>query len=160
MPPRRSIPRQLRTSRDQRAALQRTALEEAGLGARKRIAGRGRSPISRDVSAASQEPARLEANQQMSFDTALALQAAKDGDDSVLLPYQPTPSINPPRPRTLAAGYDRDTQTLRIRFREGAVYAYNGVSQREWANFRRVKSPGRFVNRVLNHKDYYQESWQ
>ena len=160
MPPRKRVPRSLRTTRDQRATLQRTALEESGRTARKRIAGRGRSPISKAVSAASQEPARLEANRQMTFDTALAIQAAKDGDDSVLLPYQPTPSINPPRPRTMAAGYDKDTQTLRIRFRERAVYAYNEVSPREWQNFKRVKSPGRYINRVLNFKPYYRENWQ
>lgn len=160
MPPKRRLPRQLRTVRDQRAAATRTVLEDAGLAARKRITGRGRTPISRDVSSASQQPARAEANRTMTFETALAIQAAKDGDDSVLLPYQPTPSINPPRPRTLAAGYDKDTETLRIRFRDGPVYAYNDVSQREWRNFRRVKSPGRYVNRILNHKPYYQENWQ
>lgn len=159
MSPKR-LPRQLRTVRDQRTAAQRTVLEEAGLAARKRISGRGRSPISRDVSAASQQPSRAEANRTMTFETALAIQAAKDGDDSVLLPYQPTPSINPPRPRTLAAGYDKATETLRIRFRDGPVYAYNEVSEREWRNFRRVKSPGRFINRVLNYKPYYQENWQ
>ena len=155
MPPSRRIPRQLRTVRDQR-----TQLQEAGRQARVKIAGRGRSPISKQVSAASQEPARAEANRKMTYETALAIQQAKDGDDSVLLPYQPTPSINPPRPRTLAAGYDKSTETLRIRFRDGPVYAYNGVSQREWNNFKRVKSPGRYVNRVLNQKDYYKENWQ
>jgi hypothetical protein len=137
-----------------------TALQQAGQKAREEIAGRGQSPINKSVSAASQEPARAEANRSMTFETALALQAAKDGDDSDLLPYQPTPSINPPRPRTLAAGYDRDTATLRLRFRDGPVYAYNEVSPREWNNFKRVKSPGRFVNRVLNDKPYYRENWQ
>lgn len=155
MPPRKNIPRQLRTVRDQR-----TALENAGRDARKRIAGRGRSPISRAVSAASQEPARAEATRKMTYETALAMQEAKLGDDTVLLPYQPTPSINPPRPRTLAAGYDATTETLRIRFRDGPIYAYNGVSKREWRNFKRVKSPGRYVNRILNAKDYYRENWQ
>jgi hypothetical protein len=155
MPPRKSIPRQLRTVRDQR-----TSLQEAGQQARKRIAGRGRSPISKAVSAASQEPARAEANRKMTYETALAMQEAKLGDDTVLMPYQPTPSINPPRPRTLAAGYDKSTETLRIRFRDGPIYAYSEVSQREWNNFRRVKSPGRFVNRVLNDHPYYRENWQ
>jgi hypothetical protein len=95
----------------------------------------------------------------MSYETALALQEAKLGDDSILLPYQPTPSINPPRPRTLAAGYDKDTKTLRIRFREGAIYAYNEVTPREWAALRRTVSPGRYINRVLNAKPYYRENW-
>lgn len=158
MPRRRSIPRRIRTIRDQKRGQERSVLEEAGLRARREIA-KPRS-IVRTVTAASQESARAEANQSMSFETALALQAAKQGDDTVLLPYQPTPSINPPRPRTLAAGYDKQTETLRIRFRDGPVYAYNEVTPREWAAFRRTVSPGRYINRVLNVKPYYQESWQ
>lgn len=155
MPPTRRIRHRIPTTKSQP-----TALQTAGVDARVQINRRGRSPISKAVSAASQEPARVEANSSMTFETALAIQAAKDGDDSVLLPYQPTPSVNPPRPRTLAAGYDKTTETLRIRFRDGVVYAYNEVSEREWRNFRRVKSPGRFVNRVLNVKPYYRENWQ
>jgi hypothetical protein len=154
MPPSRRIPRQLRTIRDQR-----TVLQEAGRDARKRIAGRGRSPIAKSVSAASQEPARAEAARTMSYETALAIQEAKLGDDTILLPYQPTPSINPPRPRTVAAGYDRENKVLRIRFRDGAVYGYADVTEREWRNFKRVKSPGRYINRVLNFKDYWKEPW-
>ena len=103
--------------------------------------------------------ARTRAARNMTYETALAIQAAKEGDDSELLPYQPTPSINPPRPRTLAAGYDRDTGTMRVRFREGAVYAYYSVTPTEWANFKRVKSPGRAINRTFNHKPYARESW-
>jgi hypothetical protein len=125
-----------------------------------RTARPARPKVTRAVDAASQEPARAEANRRMTYDTALALQEAKLGDDTFLLPYQPTPSINPPRPRTMAAGYDRSTQTLRIRFRDGAVYAYNEVTPREWQNFKRVKSPGRFINRVLNQKEYYREAWE
>jgi hypothetical protein len=86
--------------------------------------------------------------------TRLAIDLARDGDDSLLLPYQPTPSINPPRPRTLAAGYDRDTSTLRVRFRDGTPWEYYNVPPRVWKNFRAVKSPGRFINRVLNNYPY------
>jgi hypothetical protein len=136
-----------------------TELQQAGQQARKKIAGRGRSPIAKQVSAASQEPARAEAAHRMTYDTALAIQEAKLGDDTILLPYQPTPSINPPRPRTVAAGYSREERVLRIRFRDGAVYGYADVSPREWNNFKRVKSPGRFINRVLNFKDYWREPW-
>jgi hypothetical protein len=78
-----------------------------------------------------------------------ALRRARSGDDSMLLPYQPTPSINPPRPRTLAAGYDRQTKTLRIRFRDGVGYEYYNVSPQTWQNFKRVKSPGKAVNRYF-----------
>jgi len=103
--------------------------------------------------------ARARAQRAMTYDTAMAIQASKAGDDTELLAYQPTPSINPPRPRTLAAGYDRDTKVLRIRYREGQGYEYYDVSPREWNNFRRVKSPGRYVNRVLNHHDYAPAAW-
>lgn len=103
--------------------------------------------------------ARARAQRAMTYDTAMAIQAAKGGDDTELLPYQPTPSINPPRPRTLAAGYDRDTKVLRVRFRDGVGYEYYGVSPREWNNFKRVRSPGRAINRVFNHKDYAPASW-
>lgn len=90
----------------------------------------------------------------MSYETAMAIQEARDGDDSDLLPYQPTPSINPPRPRTVAAGYDKETQTLRVRFRDGTPWEYYNVPPRVWGNFKRVKSPGRFIARTL---DNYQD---
>lgn len=93
----------------------------------------------------------------LSQETSDAIQLAKDGDDFDLLPYQPTPSINPPRPRTLAAGYDRDAQTLRVRFRNGQVYGYYNVPPNVWRNFKRVKSPGRAVNRTLNNFPYAPE---
>lgn len=93
----------------------------------------------------------------MSEDLADAIQLAKDGDDTELLPYQPTPSINPPRPRTLAAGYDKDSETLRVRFRNGQVYGYYNVPPNVWRNFKRVKSPGRFINRTLNGFAYSPE---
>lgn len=86
-----------------------------------------------------------------------ALEAAQSGDDSLLLPYQPTPSINPPRPRTRAAGYDAETRTLRVRFRDGTVYGYYDVPPNVWRNFKRVKSPGRAVNRTLNNYSYARE---
>lgn len=75
------------------------------------------------------------------------LEMALGGQDDLLLPYQPTPSIDPGRPRTLAAGYDAQSQSLFIRFREGALYRYDSVTPREWQNFKRVKSPGRWINR-------------
>jgi hypothetical protein len=93
----------------------------------------------------------------MSEELADAIQLAKDGDDTDLLPYQPTPSINPPRPRTLAAGYDKDSQTLRVRFRNGQVYGYYNVPPNVWRNFKRVKSPGRAINRTLNNFPYAPE---
>lgn len=107
----------------------------------------------------SSQTAKSEANRTMNYATAAAIQAAKDGDDSLLLPYQPTPSINPPRPRTLGMGYDADTQTLRVRFREGKGYEYYGVPPRVWRNIKRVKSPGRAINRTLNMYPYAEADW-
>lgn len=101
--------------------------------------------------------ARARAQRAMTYDTAMAMQAAKQGDDSELLPYQPTPSINPPRPRTLAAGYDKDSKVMRVRFRDGTVYGYADVTPTEWRNFKRVKSPGRAINRTFDYKDYWRE---
>lgn len=85
---------------------------------------------------------------------AAAILRARAGDDSGLFPYTPTPSIDPPRPRTQAAGYSKETQTLRVKFRQGAVYEYYDVPANVWRNFQRVKSPGKFINRTLNNYAY------
>lgn len=66
----------------------------------------------------------------------------------------PTATTNPQRPRTKQAGYDRETGILRIRFRDGTPWEYYDVPPNVWRNFRRVKSPGRFINRVLNSYEY------
>lgn len=97
---------------------------------------------------------QAEDERQMGPDEAAAIIRARAGDDTALFPYTPTPSINPPRPRTQAAGYSKDTQTLRIKFRDGAVYEYYDVPPNVWRNFRRWVSPGRGINRVLNHYPY------
>jgi KTSC domain len=102
-------------------------------------------------------PARTAAARRADLASIEALEAALSGDDSLLLPYRPTPSINPPRPRTRAAGYDPTTRTLRVRFRDGAVYGYYDVPPNVWRNFKRVKSPGRAINRTLNGYAYARE---
>lgn len=102
-------------------------------------------------------PAQARTRRLQSQDTEIALELARLGDDVLLLPYQPTPSINPPRPRTLAAGYDRETETLRVKFRNGKIYGYYNVPPNIWRNFRRQKSPGRYINRVLNFYPYARE---
>jgi hypothetical protein len=83
-----------------------------------------------------------------------AIQMAQQGADTTLLPYQPTPTINPGRPRTLAAGYDDRTQTLRIKFRDGDIYEYFQVPPSVWWKFQRAQSPGRFINITLNRYPY------
>ncbi len=87
------------------------------------------------------------------------LAAARGGDESALLDYVPTDSSNPPRPRTLAAGYDKNTQTLFVRFRDGTPWEYYDVPPNLWRNFQRVQSPGRFINRVLNNYPYGRGDW-
>jgi hypothetical protein len=82
---------------------------------------------------------------------------ARAGDDRGLLPYQPTPTINPGRPRTLAAGYDENDMTLRIKFRDGDVYGYYNVPPSVWYRFQRAQSPGRYVNSTLNRYPYSKE---
>lgn len=110
--------------------------------------------IPKSIPGGTSSPAQARAHLDMDENTRFAMEELRDGDDSTLLPYQPTPSVNPPRPRTLAAGYDSRTRTVRIRFRNGQVYEYYDVPSNVWRNFRRVKSPGRMINRVLNNYEY------
>lgn len=110
--------------------------------------------LSRAIPGGASTPAQAAAARNMSQQTLDAMELARNGDDSILLPYQPTPSINPPRPRTLAAGYDSKARVLRIRFRDGTPWEYYDVPPNVWQNFKKVKSPGRFVNRVLNNYEY------
>lgn len=110
--------------------------------------------LSKAVDYAHGRAARDEAERKMSPLTAAAIVQARAGNDSTLLPYSPTPSINPPRPRTLAAGYAADTDVLTVKFRDGAVYEYYDVPQNVWRNFQRVKSPGKAINRTLNQYAY------
>lgn len=72
-----------------------------------------------------------------------------------------TRTSNPPHPRTIGAGYDRDRQILRLRFRPGAsrspggaIYDYFNVSEKEWEGVRRTISTGRYLDRQLAAKPY------
>lgn len=85
---------------------------------------------------------------------ATEIEMALDGNDQSLLPYQPTPTINPGRPRTLAAGYDERSQSLRIKFRNGEYYTYYNVPPSVWWQFQRAQSPGRYINSRLNSFPY------
>lgn len=85
---------------------------------------------------------------------ATEIEMALNGDDEPLLGYQPTPTINPGRPRTLAAGYDERSQSLRIKFRNGTYYTYYNVPPSVWYRFQRAQSPGRFINSKLNSFPY------
>lgn len=56
--------------------------------------------------------------------------------------------------RVSLGGYNSNTQTLYVKFRDGTPWEYRGVPANVWRNFRRSSSPGRFINRVLNSYDY------
>lgn len=57
--------------------------------------------------------------------------------------------------RTTMAGYNKNTQTLRIKFyTDGAVYDYYNVDAATARAFRRAASPGRFINARLNSLPY------
>lgn len=118
-----------------------------------------KTAVSRATDYGSSRTAKDEASRRQTIFTEMAIEEAENGNDSFLLPYQPTPSINPPRPRTLAAGYDPETETLRVRFRDGVGYEYYQVPRRVWNNFKRVKSPGRAINRTLNNYSYSRADW-
>jgi len=94
-------------------------------------------------------PARAKAAMTETHEHAIAMDALHDGDSSILMPYQPTPSINPPRPRTTAAGYDSKSKILTVEYRDGGTYEYYDVPANVWRNFKRVKSPGRLINRAI-----------
>lgn len=56
--------------------------------------------------------------------------------------------------RVAEAGYSPSSGTLYVRFADGTPWNYFGVEPNEWKNFRRSASPGRYINRVLNAKNY------
>jgi hypothetical protein len=77
-------------------------------------------------------------------------------DDGQLLSTRPTNTSYPPRLRTLAVGYDDESQTLFVRFRgrrTGPEQYYDGSPQ-ESQRFRDNWSPGRYINHILNGKPY------
>lgn len=62
----------------------------------------------------------------------------------------PTSTTNPERPRTVAAGYDKQRKCLTVVFRDGTYYNYYEVSALQWANFKRARSKGRFILTYLD----------
>lgn len=64
----------------------------------------------------------------------------------------PTATINPERPRTVAAGYDGDRKVLTVVFRDGTFYNYYTVSESEWQAFKAAPSKGRHIKPFLDGK--------
>lgn len=73
----------------------------------------------------------------------------------------PTSSTNYKRPRTVAAGWQENSEddpfkgTLTVVFRDGTVYNFYDVPQEVWINFRASISKGRWY---LNHANSHQSS--
>ena len=65
---------------------------------------------------------------------------------------RPTSTTNPRRPRTIAAGYDPDKQTLTVIFRDGAFYNYYNVGRAAWDGFKAAPSKGRYIRQFLDRK--------
>lgn len=66
----------------------------------------------------------------------------------------PSKTTNPKRPRTLSAGYNRQTQTLSVVFRDGTPWNYYGVTYQMWTAFKASPSPGRYIRTRLDFKAY------
>jgi hypothetical protein len=72
---------------------------------------------------------------------------------------EPSPTINPARPRTQRIGYSLAERRIRTIFRDGTKWAYEDVSPQEWERVRRTASTGRFIGRVLDHHPYGPDNW-
>jgi hypothetical protein len=68
----------------------------------------------------------------------------------------PTSTTNYLRPRTVAAGWDRNTGTLTVVFRDGTYYNYYNVEKTTWEAFKARQCKGCFIKDVL---DYYERGF-
>ena len=64
----------------------------------------------------------------------------------------PTSTINPERPRTVAAGYDKENKKITVVFRDGTYYNYYQVDPNEWQAFKARVSKGRYIYNYLDSK--------
>jgi hypothetical protein len=60
-------------------------------------------------------------------------------------PITGTSSSNPARPRTLSAGYDSETGTMTVLFRDGTWWEYRDVPGEVWLGFKEADSKGRYL---------------
>jgi len=75
-----------------------------------------------------------------------------DMEAAAPISIRPTSSINPRRPRTVAAGYDPVRKVLTVVFRDGTFYNYYDVGQQMWQSFRGSFSKGWYIKRWLDKK--------
>jgi hypothetical protein len=72
----------------------------------------------------------------------------EEPQESVALTDFPTSSSNYRRPRTVAAGWDPDTNTLTVVFRDGTFWNYYEVPEPVWIKFHFAFSKGPHLNRA------------
>lgn len=82
----------------------------------------------------------------------LAQDARNNETGPAAITVRPTSTTNPRRPRTVAAGYDRDRETLTVVFRDGTFYNYYNVSYQMWYAFKSAKSKGKYIREKLDFK--------
>ena len=92
-------------------------------------------------------------NDNFQFLSAMGMYNPKSSDDedmgvASVITDIPTSSSNWKRPRTVAAGWDRKTQTLTVVFRDGTFWNYYNVPRDVWIRFHDSFSKGP----MLNHK--------
>lgn len=75
-----------------------------------------------------------------------------ESDAPAPLSLVPTSTTNPDRPRTVAAGYDRNRSVLTVVFRDGTYYNYYEVNTNEWQDFKRRVSKGQYIYKYLDFK--------
>lgn len=61
--------------------------------------------------------------------------------------------------RLNTARYDPGLSQIHVIFREGDPWVYDQVPRNVWRNFRRAKSAGKYINRVLNGYPYFRGSF-
>lgn len=71
---------------------------------------------------------------------------------SAVLTDIPTSSTNAKRPRTVAAGYDEETQTVTVIFRDGTAWNYYGVPEAAWLKFSQSITKGQFLNNAATNR--------
>jgi len=77
------------------------------------------------------------------------VQFANLQDDYIKIP---TNTTDYQRPRTVAAAWDPNLQTLTVIFRDSTFYNYYAVVGAEWEAFRDHMSPGEYILNTLNSK--------
>lgn len=64
------------------------------------------------------------------------------------------PELHPVSSSNVAAvGYDAENHAVHVRFLDGSLYAYKGVTEQEFENLRTAASVGSYLNR--NYKNVY-----